>query len=306
MNPSDYQQYDLNLLLLFDCMMRARNVTAAAYELNITQPTMSHALNRLRKMCGDQLFVRTPKGMQPTAHAEMIAPQIAAALDLMGKAIKKSDTFDPATSTRLFRILVPDVGNVTFLPPMIAHFQTHAPHLKIKTFALPEDQYKEMLESGEADLALGLLPPIVAGFYQQHLFTDQYVCVVAHDHPRIGSKITIEQYMAERHVRVELQGRRSSIVDESLMSVEGYRNVMVSVPHYLVLANLIKTSDLIATVPSGVFRAFDSPGLRAINVPFPMPKIEVRQFWHERNHADAGLVWLRAAVSRMFSPAAAD
>lgn len=304
MRTVQYEHTDLNLLLVFEALMKERNVTSAAHALGLTQPTLSHALNRLRRMCGDELFVRTARGMQPTAHAQAMAEPLTAALNLIRGTLEQRDSFDPAQAKRLFRVLLTDIGTVNFLPALIAYLQDHAPGVQLETSQVPIDQYKSALQDGAVDLAIGQMPPIEAGFYQQRIFEDEFVCVVGASHPRIRSAPSLEQFLQERHVRVSLPGRPYSAVDEVLSDMSCVRNVMVTVSQYLALLPILSATDLVAAVPQRVFLAMSGSGaLRMYPLPFPAPRVVVRQFWHARKHADPALVWLRGVISELFAPA---
>jgi DNA-binding transcriptional LysR family regulator len=302
MRATHYDRYDLNLLLVFEALMEERNVSTAASSIGLTQPTFSHALNRLRKMCGDPLFVRTAKGMQPTAAAEAMAEPIRQALTLIRGSLLQKQSFDPAHGSRLFKLLLTDIGTVTFLPRLIRHLQEHAPSVSIETSQIAQDEYKDALQNGTVDLAIGQMPPLVAGFFQQRIFEDEFVCVVGAHHPRIKSAPTVEAYLHEKHVRVSVPGRQSSAVDQALNDQDRLRTVMVTVPQYLAILPILATSELVATVPFRVFLAMRrSDELRMFALPFAVPPVVVRQFWHERSHGDPGLVWLRSTISELFS-----
>ena len=279
MRATHYGKFDLNLLLVFEALMAERNVSAAAAELGLTQPTVSHALTRLRTMCGDPLFVRTARGMQPTARALAMAEPVTKALASIHGVLDRKDSFDPAHETRVFRLLLTDIGAVTFLPPLIQHLQRHAPSLGIETTQVPLDTYKEALEDGAVDLAIGHMPPILAGFYQQRIFEDVFVCVVGANHPRIRRAPDLDAYLAERHVRVSIPGRQASAIDQALSDMNLVRTVMVTVPQYLAILPILAVSDLVATVPHKVFLAMRrSDELRTYPLPFEPPTVVVRQF----------------------------
>lgn len=307
MRATHYDRYDLNLLLVFEALMEERNVTTAASSIGLTQPTFSHALNRLRKTCGDPLFVRTAKGMQPTAAAEGMAEPIKQALTLIRGSLAQRPSFDPTSGSRLFKLLLTDIGTVTFLPRLIRHLEDHAPSVSIETSQIAQDGYREALQNGTVDLAIGQMPPLVAGFFQQRIFEDEFVCVVGANHPRIKSAPSVEAYLNENHVRVSVPGRQFSSVDQALSDQDLVRRVMVTVPQYLAILPILATSALMATVPFKVFLAMRrSDELRMYSLPFTVPPVVVRQFWHERSHADPGLVWLRSTIAELFSTSSVE
>jgi len=159
------------------------------------------------------------------------------------------------------------------------------------------DQYRDVLQSGDTDLAVGQMPPIVSGFYQQRLIEDHYVVMAAENHPRLGGELTVETYLRETHLRVMLSGRPQSVIDQVLQDMGLQREVAVTVPHYTAVAAIVCASELLATVPSRVFDAMSrSDQVQRLELPFATPPIVVRQFWHERNHNDPGLIWLRQII----------
>ncbi len=302
MRENHLARYDLNLLLVFEALMAQRNVSAAAVSLGLTQPTLSHALNRLRKMCGDPLFVRTGRGMQPTSAAQTMAEPLGQALAQIRATLQHRRSFDPARDARVFRLLLTDIGAVTFLPRLVGHLQQHARGVSIESGAAPQHAYKEALESGEIDLAIGQMPRLAAGFFQQRIFEDRYVCVAGVNHPRMQTAPSIDAYLDEQHIRVQLPGRPGSAIDQALGSLDLQRSVRVSVPQYLAILPILTATELVATVPLRVFQAMNrGDELRMHELPFDVPRVVVRQFWHERAHADPAHAWLRATISTLFS-----
>ncbi len=200
-----------------------------------------------------------------------------------------------------------DVGAIHFLPQLIGHLQQHAPGISIETVQLSIDQYKTALQNGVVDLAFTLRLPAEAGFFQQRIFEDRYMAVVASGHPRIRRKPTLEQYLREQHVRVNLPGWTSHPVDEALRKLNVRRKIPVTVPQYLALPAMLETANLVATIPRSVYIAMRrNDDLSAFALPFEMPSLVVRQFWHERKHADPGLTWLRETISRLFTRSPGD
>lgn len=174
------------------------------------------------------------------------------------------------------------------------------------------ESYRDALEAEDADLAIGFLPALSAGFYQQRLFGDHYVCLMRAGHPRIGQRLGIEQFAAESHVMIEPAGsryRRASPQSSTTTLIEQYlekqglrRHIALRVPHFTVVPEIIGTSDLLAVLPSTVARIM-APQRRIKILPLPLenpPCFEVKQFWHERNHQDEGTRWLRGVIAELF------
>jgi len=304
--------FDLNLLVACEAMMQERNVTRAGACVGLSQPSMSNALSRMRTLCGDPLFVRTSKGMEPTPLAQMLGPPVRDGLAKLLAGLNQPFEFDPARSDRNFKLLMSDMGEVIYLPKLMRWVVEAAPQVSVRALQCPRGQYRNALESGEVDLAIGFLPALGAGFRQQRLFSDTYVCLVREDHPRIGKTLSLRQFKAESHVVIELsdsgqQGAAtplsSAALLERILSRKGIgRRTALRVPHFTVVPAIIQNTDLLVTVPSSVIDAM--PGLRqvkALPLPFETPPLEVKQFWHQRYHHDPANRWLRGVIAQMMS-----
>ncbi len=306
MNGMNIRDLDLNLLLVFEAVARTRSLTAAGRRLGQAQPTVSHALNRLRRTCGDPLFVRTRGGVEPTPYAERLIGPVAQALDTVRAGFAREGAFDAATSERSFTVLLSDVGQTAFLPPLTRRLSAEAPGVCLVAGEIPRAAYREALESGRADLALGGLGFLRAGFYRRGLFQDRYVCCVCADSAAAREGLTLDRYASGRHVGVISPGLPDDGVDHALLSVGRGRQVAVKVPHFLVAPTLVRGTDLIATVPARAIRGAMMPeGIVVLDPPVPTRPIEVGLYWHERLHGDAGSQWLRGVVAELFSDGAA-
>jgi len=196
---------DMRLLSVFDEVYKTRSVTRAAENLNIPQTSVSFALARMRRQFNDPLFVRTPEGMIPTPHAEQLLGPLRQAYELLQAATQEQVVFDPATSTRHFRISMTDVSHLEFLPGLMRRAEVVAPAVHIEVFRITPDT-AQRLAAGDADLAVGYMPELEAGFYQQQLPKQGFACVVRRDHPRINQRMTATMFKRERHVVITTPG----------------------------------------------------------------------------------------------------
>jgi len=292
---------DLNLLVVFDAVMRTRSLTTAGQQLGQSQPTISHALNRLRQVCGDQLFVRAHRGIEPTPYALQLSELVAQGLDLLNAGLSKPARFDPATARTTFTLLMSDIGQTTLLPRLVRRVLAEAPDIGIVAAHLAREEYAATLQTGKADLAIGALPHLRAGFYQQKLFEDRYVCVVCEKHPTIGSSISIEEYLAGKHVGIISSGLSDLELNRTLPLRGRSRRVAVKVPHFLAAPLLVPGTDLIVTVPFRVIAALpDRRGIKVVELEANTPRLAVHQYWHERSHSDSASRWLRSVVADTF------
>ncbi len=293
---------DANLLVVFNAMAKERNVTLSAQRLGISQPAMSNALARLRRLFDDPLFVRTPKGMQPTPFAERLVEPVAHACMLLETALQTDSGFDPASAApRSFTLYLSDIGEMVFLPKVLHEIRRLAPRMGVAVRRVPESGMVEAMAAGEADLAVGIFPVMGAGMYQQALYEDGFVCIARRDHPQIKSRLSTSLYLSVPHAVVAASGTtHESVVEKALGGQRLKRQVAVSVPHFLPLPSIVAQTDAIATIPARMVSALPiGPQLKVLKLPFKTPKIEIRQYWHERYHHDAANRWLRELVARL-------
>jgi DNA-binding transcriptional LysR family regulator len=298
----ELSRIDLNLLLVFHHLLILKRVSAVATLLNMSQPAVSSALGRLRTGLGDDLFLRTQRGMEPTPYALQLAEPVATALDVLQQALVVRAEFDPKTSTRNFTIAMTDVGEMYFLPVLIGALSQHAPHVTLNIVSVTSSSFKEDMSTGQIDLALGLLPHLQAGFFQQALFKQKYVCLMRKTHPLARKNaLNAEEFVKAEHVRVLATGTGHGRVDIALDKQKIHRNIRLTVPHYVALGDVLKCSDLIATVPQRfaerILKPFD---LAMQALPIHIDESSIHQFWHGRLHRDPGHQWLRKCVSQLF------
>lgn len=307
----DDKKIDLNLMRVFQALIQDGNLTRAGYRLDLSQPAMSHALSKLRKLMGDELFIRIPSGMQPTEIALRIAPDIQRGLQLIEAALAGKSNFDPSACNRTFQILMSDIGEIAYLPRLLLRLSELAPKANLRIIQLPRESYHEAFVNGDSDLAIGFLPSLQAGFYQQRLFTDSYVCLVRDGHPRLKDSLSIEEFEAEAHILIEAGGSRykssslqsstTTLIEQHISELGIMRRVALRVPHFIVVPDIVNSTDYVATVPSYVVKHMvPRPSLRMLQLPFEVPKFEIKLFWHERGHNDPGNRWLRGVLSELF------
>ena len=179
----DLKDIDLNLLLVFHKLLMERRVSIVAEKLELSQPAVSNALNRLRRLLGDELFLRTSKGMEPTPYAAQLAEPIAYALGTIHNSLNQRTTFDPATSNRKFTLGITDIGEIYFLPRLMDRLARIAPEVSVSTVRNTAVNLRDEMEAGHVDLAMGLLPQLKSGFFQRRLFRQRYVCMFREGHP---------------------------------------------------------------------------------------------------------------------------
>ncbi len=292
---------DLDWLCVFVEIYKTQSVSRAAQALGMEQASASIVLNKLRRHFDDPLFCRTSSGMEPTPRAQTIYPDLLEALARIEKARGTSGIFLPQQTTREFRICMTDISEIVLLPRLINHLQTIAPGLVIAGEKISPDS-RRRLESGDVDLAVGFTPDLEAGFYQQALFAQDFVCLASGDHPRIGATLTLKAFLTEGHIQVIASGTGHSIVDKVLAQNKVERRIVLRVPSFLGVARIVAQTEFLVIVPRQLGMALaQQERVKVLEPPFALPSYKVKQHWHERYNLDAANIWLRKTMVDLFS-----
>ncbi|MCI3206226.1 MULTISPECIES: LysR family transcriptional regulator [Pandoraea] len=296
---------DLNLLLVFESLLRTRSTTVTAEELNLTQSAVSNALKRLRLAFGDPLFVKTPQGMLPTDFAASLAPPVTEGLGLIRGAVEAPQDFVPAKAQRTFRLYLSDIGQLIFIPKLMATLAVEAPGVRIVTVDTTPREAQNAMAMGDIDLTLGLFTRFSSGFHQQRLFREHYVALVRGAHPTIRGELTVENFLNAAHAVYRPTAGHHDVFEtavEQWFARSGHqRHVALRMAHSMGLSALIAASDLVVCVPTRLGRALKGAAdLQTYALPFDSPEFDISQLWHERFHTDAGHRWLRSTIFRLF------
>ncbi len=291
---------DLKLLAVIGELHRTRSVSQAAERLELSQSTISMSLAKLRKHFNDPLFVRTSSGMEPTPHATELIFMLQKAETLLQSALEHHVVFDPMASERVFRLQSTDIAQVTLLPKLMQRLKKIAPSVGIYLGRICPDTPK-LLESGDLDLAVGFILPMGAGFCQQRLFKERFVCAVRKDHPRIDKTLTVKQFESESHLAIATSGTGHGIVEKTLEAKKIRRCVALTVPSFLGIATIVTSNDYIVTLPEQLGRHLAGPGnIKVLPLPFDVPPYYIMQHWHERYSQDPANRWLRTVMADLF------
>jgi len=298
----DITDVDLNLLVVFDALLRHRSVSGAARALQMSQPATSFALNRLRKMFGEPLFVRTSRGIHPTPYAESLAAPLEAILDRIRADLLQQPTFDPSTERRSVTFNMQDIGELVFLPRILSRLNKLAPGLQLRTVNLPAPLLEPALRSGEVDIALGYFPDLTAAaLFQQRLFSHSFVCIVRADHPTIKDEMTRRQFLDGLHAVVHPAGHMNDSLEAELQSQGLTRKVSMRIEHFLAVPTILSQSDLIFTVPYAIGEELAKlADIKLVKPPFKAKPRIIKQHWHARFQHDGANRWLRSVVAELF------
>lgn len=317
MNQAHFASLDLNLLRVFDALMEERSVTRAGARLRLTQSAISHALNRLRHMLADDLFVRGVDGMQPTARAAEIGPRLRQALHHMQLALAPR-AFDARTTDRCFTIGATDYFSALLLPEITARLRTEAPHAELRVRPLDDIDIVEELDAGRMDVVTGSFGRVPERFAAERLYGEEMVWVLRADHPAAGKPLTLDLIARLPHLSVALAGNVSEAIDgfviqhglerrviacnrggvDKVLAEHGLsRRNHVTVPHFLSVPRVLANSDLIAMMPRRLAaRVIDSYPLTFIAPPHDCASFEVQALWHARLGDRADIAWFRALL----------
>ena len=299
----DISDLDLNLLVTFDCLLRFRSVSRAAQALGSSQPSVSYALKRLRALFGDPLFVRNARGIDPTPRAEELGRALQTVFDQIRTSLLTRPSFDPAQAHRTLTLHLSDIGELVFLPLLLNRLKIQAPGVTIRSVSVPTDAVVEALRSGDVDLAVGRFAELEdASLFRQRLFSHSFACVVRHDYPYAGTKMTRRQFEQADHAVIESESRSNSIVEQALAEHGLARRIVLRMPHHLAVPAVVIDSGLVVTVPFAVGAAFARiAAVKMLRPPIDVPRVDVHQWWHARFNHDPFSQWIRGLVAGLFS-----
>jgi DNA-binding transcriptional LysR family regulator len=303
LNEIDLSRADLNLLVLFEAVLQERHVGRAAHRLNLTASAVSHGLRRLRQLLNDPLFLRTPKGVVPTARATELAAPITDVLARVRSVISTAEPFDPATSTRRFMIGAPDGASAVFLPPLLAELQQTAPRIDISVRQLlplpgetsPERAWRcafSELEARAIDIAVVPSNDIPVRFLKRKLYDEDFVLVMRAGHP-FEDDPTLDRYCTMQHLVVSHTGHAYGFVDNLLKQQSYSRRIALTVPNFMFALAVIAETDLISALPRR-FVAMHARrfGIVSLESPLPLGRFHLNAAAPKVAMMDIGLAWL--------------
>lgn len=291
---SQVRRLDFTQLLVMSSLMRHRKLTLVASEIGLTQSAISHILKRLRETFQDELFLRRPAGIEPTARAVSLEPIVNEILSLTTSALQLERTFDPMVEKRIVRISGPDVQMALYMPPMIALFAEQAPGIRISFTSQTRETALESLNVGQVDLSISFFWDVPKKFDTQKLYREDYLIVMRHDHSLARGEVSLDAYCDADHLLVSARGDLEGIVDNTLAGLGRTRHVSASVAQFFPALATVASSNLITTIPSRLARRYcEQFGLACKEVPFAIRPFQVSAVWHRRTTSDPALAWVR-------------
>ena len=299
---------DLNLLVYLDALLRERNVTQAANQLNLSQPAMSNGLRRLRELFDDPLLVRTSEGMTPTERALELEPIVREVLTSIDRAVQPRSEFDARNAHRVFRIMASDYAESTLFPSVLGKLRTLAPGLTLDIMT-PSDVSFLDVERGKVDMVINRFDSMPQSFHQIHLWNDTFTCVLSPENP-VLQDFSLENYLKANHVWVSKTGmgvgvgvnpddvQRLGWVDLALNKLGKKRQIRVFTRHYQAAMTLAEQNDLIVTLPTRAARLKrDNPRVVLRDPPLEIPPLELKMAWSPLLQHNPANKWLRKLIA---------
>jgi DNA-binding transcriptional LysR family regulator len=298
----ELNQIDLNLLVVFQHLMVERRVSKVADRLGLSQPAVSNSLAKMRRMFDDELFVRTPAGMVPTPFAEQLGESVGYALGMIHSGLNQQTKFDPASVKCSMTIGMTDIGEIVFLPTLVERLSEQAPGVTLSTVRNAAVNLRDDMEAGKVDLAVGLLPQLKSGFFQRQLFRQRYVCLFRRGHAMDKKRVSVADFRAAEHLVVVSAGTGHGAVDDLMRRGGVDRKVRLTVPHFVGVGHILRSTNLVATVPERLAWQLAEPfGLTYATHPVRLPEIAINVFWHAKAHRSLANQWLRGVVFELFA-----
>ena len=292
----DLQAFDLNLLVVLDALLAERSVSKAAKKLNLSQPAVSAALNRLRAALDDPILVRAGVKMVPTPQAEQLTMPIQEILANIEATLASPIAFDPQTISRKFRIATKDYGAFVFIPELMRRVEINAPSVELEVWDTGLEVGRA-LQNGDIDLAVTDAWELRHCKCTEILFRETFTCLVSQNHPRIKENLALDQYVQEQHALISVRGRVTGNVDVALRKQGLERRVRLTLPHILSAPAVIASTGLIVTMATRIAtRMAGEHPLKTFPPPVDLEGFDIAMAWHPRFANDSALQWLQHEI----------
>lgn len=291
---------DLSLIKVFIIIYETKNISHAAERLNLSQPSVTYNLNRLRKFLNDPLFERDKFGVKPTKLAQSLYPSFRQSISDIEKAITASQEFNPKTSQRVFRLGLSDLGEICLLPSLIQFLSKEAPFIKIEIEEIQSNKVEEWLVEDFLDVAVfnssyTVMPKIES----RNLFEERYMCIAHKQHPRVQHQLSLEQYLQEKHAAIKSSGHIE--IDQKLKELGLKRNIMLELPHFSVLQDVVTSSELLVTLPSRAAKVYErNSEVNVFELPFALKSFNVSANWYNHHDDLEARTWFIQSIQNIF------
>ncbi len=295
---------DLNLFIVFEAIYAEGSITRASLKMNLTQPAISHALNRLRQLFDDPLFERQGHVMVPTPLARSIIDPVRQSLRGFEVTLNGAERFDAATSERTFSLALRDVLEASVLPPLMARVADDAPTVGLNTLQVGRRELESELAAGSLDAAIDILLPLSNDIRRTLLATDQTVVLVRRDHPLVSGALDLDGYLKLEHIQTSSRRRGPGLEDFELSRMGLQRRVRLRCQHYFAACRVVSQTDLALTMPERLARVVNQQfGNQILPFPLTMPSLDIYLYWHTNIDTDPASVWLRGQIQQAMQAA---
>lgn len=295
---------DLNLLVLFNTLYREQNLTLAAEKLSLSQPALSHKLNKLRAQFDDPLFVRASRGLTPTPKADALAPEISSLVGDLEQFYYQADDTNFLDKTDVIHIYSTDFVEQYLLPKLLPIVQSKAPKVQLVTHNTRGKLPQRELETGECDIAIaGFYNNLPPALFQQNLKKIGFKVLASHSNKRLKRKLSLEEYLECPHLVTTLTGDLDGLVDKALKEKGKKRNVAAGISSFVAPAASVAYSEFLLTCLDPVAQAAAEfhPDLTIYNCPVKIADAQIQQIWHQRTNKDPIRSWLRGEIKQIFA-----
>jgi DNA-binding transcriptional LysR family regulator len=290
---------DLNLFIVFEAIYAEGSITRASLKMNLTQPAISHALNRLRQLFDDPLFERQGHVMVPTPLARSIIEPVRASLRGFEVTLNGAERFDPASSERGFTLALRDVLEASVLPPLMAQLGQAAPGASLNTLQIERRELESELAAGTLDVAIDILLPLSNDIRHMRLVMDKTVVLVRQDHPQVRGALDLELYLKQEHILASSRRRGPGLEDFELSRLGLQRRIRLRCQHYFAACRVVSQTDLVLTMPERMAQVVNQQfGNQILPFPLAMPSLDIYLYWHANVDNDPANLWLRQQITQ--------
>ena len=275
------------------------SLTLAAQRLGLTQQALSMMVRRWREALRDPIYTRSRYGVLPTEVTKSVRARLERPLLEVRQALREPRGFDPAQSTRTFRLHMSDVGQLVFLPGLARAIARRAPQVRLVIEQTAWDNVPAALATGGVDLAIGSLPMLKGREHRRSLMHERYVVMMCRRHPLAGRALTLKAYREATHFAIDAPSSGHRLIEGVLLSKGVVRRIGLTVSHYLAAERILAGSDYLLTLPEVALQAFHDPAAFVVRpVPVGLASFDINLYWHERAAADPAVQWLREELIR--------
>lgn len=290
-------KYDMNLMKTFLTVYETRSVTEAAHLLFVSQPAVSYALSKLRRLFADPLFHRGASGLEATPRADRLYPQMRQAILVMDMAVRGAADFDLGVTEHRFRLMMTDLGLMVLFPYIIQAVERTAPHVRLEVVSFDASTLRERLHRNDVDVAIGIPRFTDPDLVRDHLMDMPYVGVSARSHPRIGDTPTIGELAAEKHVYVS-NALGHEHVQQRLYEVGAAGRTATTLPSFATVAQTLAVTEHVSVLPKALADVFVAQGvMKKFRLPFAIEPGRVSQYTYKASFPSPPVDWLRSIIT---------